>query len=164
MLSDSGFHYLAFDLLDAVCGGLADMLWKYNCDLRAFENWGKYHVGDGFTTLPGFPFYVNIPAPPEGCEWTVCGAIPISISYILCAGLNLVSVPLCATSITNASDLLATIPNCNSVYRYQREYDCALNSFDIYGIYSPPSMDFPIQHGRAYWVMVSAPGVWDACP
>ena len=160
-LGDTGLD-TADPLLDDICD--ADMLWRYLCDPGIFENWGIYHVGEGFNTPPGIPFYVNIPFPPEGCEWTVCGTIPTGISYTLCAGLNIVSVPLCATSITKASELLAAIPNCNAVYRYQREYDCDLNSFDLYGTYSPPSADFPIQHGRAYWVMVSALGAWTPCP
>ena len=82
------------------------------------------------------------------------------ISYPLCAGLNMVAVPLYSTSLVNASDLLAAIPNATGVWRWKGEVNCLNVGFDGFFPISLPAEDFLLMPGRSYWVSVTLAGNW----
>jgi len=73
----------------------------------------------------------------------------------------MVSLPVYTTSISTASELLTEIFNCTGVYRWKKEVSC-LNpvGFDVYLDISLPWEDFPLLSAHAYWINVTAPGIW----
>ncbi|OGL41881.1 MAG: hypothetical protein A2161_20485 [Candidatus Schekmanbacteria bacterium RBG_13_48_7] len=147
-------------LLADLCAGNADVIWKYDCNTKNFYNWTIYDSEVGWECPPGMAFWVNIPY-PGGCTWESSGALDISISYNLCAGLNLVALPIYSTGITKASELRASVPNCTAVYRFKKETDC-INplGFDAYFDISDPGDDFDLIPGYGYWVNVTVAGIW----
>ncbi len=64
---------------------------------------------------------------------------------------NLVGLPLETSGLSKASDLMARIPGCNSVARW----DAASQGYEQY-IPGVPSTNFNIQAGQAYYVNVTA--------
>jgi hypothetical protein len=106
------------------------------------------------------PFWVNI-TNPAGCTWDTSGMLIFDIQYTLCLGLNMVSLPVYSTSIMLASDMLADIPACNAVFRWNRSVDCLRpQGFDAFTILSTSPEDFSLFTGHGYWANVDAAGIW----
>ncbi|OGL50537.1 MAG: hypothetical protein A2161_06485 [Candidatus Schekmanbacteria bacterium RBG_13_48_7] len=147
-------------LLADICDGDADSIWSYDCTRRTFTSWNFLDPGAGWPTWVGMPFWVNI-TERDGCSWYVYGEIDTTISYTLCSGLNMVSLPIYSTSITTASELMYSIPNCTGVFRWKKEVSCYNpTGFDAYFPLSDPEEDFSLHPGYAYWVNVTAAGTW----
>jgi hypothetical protein len=74
----------------------------------------------------------------------------------------MISLPLYATSIQKASDLIKSIPSCTAVYRWAKEFGCWKPAlFDAYFDISDPAEDFYILVGHAYWINVSEQVIWN---
>ncbi|OGL48222.1 MAG: hypothetical protein A2161_07565 [Candidatus Schekmanbacteria bacterium RBG_13_48_7] len=152
-------------LLDSICGdGEANAIWVWLWDTRSFLAWTTLDSPppDPWLTQPGMPFWVNIYTPLSrlGCVWEVAGTIPYGLTYDLWSGFNLVSIPVYSTSLTNASDLLASVPFAQAVYRWRAEENCALSGFDGFFWISGAAEDFPLIPGHSYFVFVSVPSIW----
>jgi len=149
------------ELLPEICSPEADAIWWYDCINKQFKSWTILDVGTGWNTWAGIPFWVNI-RDKDGCTWRTGGALDTAISYTLCPGLNMISVPLFSTNLEQASDLMADIPNCTAVYRWKKILSC-LNSpgFHAFTTLSDPAEDFSVWPGYSYWVNVTASGVWN---
>jgi len=125
-----------------------------------FSSWTFLDVGAGWPTWNGMPFWVNI-TNPAGCTWQPPGTVSPTITYTLCAGFNMVSLPVYSTSITTASQLLASIPNCTAVYLCRKSVSCASPLvFDAYFDISTPAEDFTIDSGDGLFVNVTVAGTW----
>jgi hypothetical protein len=147
-------------LLDSICDGEAEAIWKYDCTNNAFISWTQLDSGRGFKSKPGLPLWVNI-ASPSACTWRPEGTVYENIRFELCRGLNLVSVPVYSKSLEKASDLLLHIADCNAVWRLQTDSNCSSDlEFVAYYDISSPSDDFYLGPGQPYWVNVLAPGEW----
>jgi hypothetical protein len=150
----------AAELLADICTGEADSLWWYDCESRSFWSHTILDTGDGWDTWTGMPFWVNIYS-AKSCPWIVSGPYDTGISFSLCPGLNMVSLPLYTTSITRASELMADVPNCTAVFRWKREISCYnKQGFDAFFDISDPAEDFSLHSGYGYWVNVTAAGTW----
>lgn len=149
-------------LLADICHGKkVDSVWKWDAPTASFVSWNILDMGTGWFVEVGMPIWVNVADPRNGCKWMVKGTMLTGLSYDLIAGLNLVSLPVYSTSIVNASDLLADIPDCTGVWRWSREDSCKnAVGFDGFFSLSDPSEDFPLMHGGGYWVSVSTAGTW----
>jgi len=147
-------------LLADICGGEADALWWFDCISRTFRSWTFLDTGTGWSTWSGIPVWVNINN-PAGCVWSVIGTVNTSISFDLCNGLNMVSLPVYSTSITTASELMAAVPNCTAVYGWKKEKSCANDPiFNAFFDISDIIEDYIVSSGYAYWINVTSPGTW----
>jgi hypothetical protein len=153
------------DLLASInaSGCNADAIFVFDCAYATFTSFTWLDDGPGDPVYPGQAFFVNI-TDPTPCTWSVTGVPPSSISYGLCTGPNAVSIPVYSTSLMNASDLLASVPNANAVYEFTKvNGNCgAAPGFNAYYPFSTPAEDFALVPGiYAYWVNTSAPGTWN---
>jgi hypothetical protein len=147
-------------LLADVCPGKTDSLWKYDCVTQSFTSWNILDVGLGWDVWSGMPFWVNV-TDFEGCIWQPEGTDPAGISFNLCTGLNMVSIPVYTSSISWASDLLEDVPNCTGVYLWTKIISCSIpQGFIGYFPISLPSEDFRIFPGDGLWVVVTFPSSW----
>jgi hypothetical protein len=125
-----------------------------------YLSWTILDAGDGWDVWTGMPFWVNI-TNPDGCIWFYIGDLDTSISYTLCPGMNLVSLPVYSRSITSASELLSDIPSCTAVFRWKRSMSCLQKlGFDAFYKYSDKAEDFSVLLGHGYWVNVTDAGIW----
>ena len=119
-----------------------------------------YDTGDPWDTCVGLPFWTNVTV-PGGCTLQTFGTVFDVISFPLCTGLNLVSLPVYSTSITKASHMLADIPSSTGVFRWRRELSCLdPATFDAYFDISHPSEDFALMPGRGYYISVASDSTW----
>jgi len=147
-------------LLDAICPGDADALWFFDCEKFEFKTWTYLDKPPGWVVRTGMPFWVNITG-KTGCYWSAVGLLDTTISYKLCAGMNLVSLPVYTTSIASGKELLADIPGCNAVFRWKKTVSCDnFPGFNGYFLTSDPSENFSVFPGYSYWVNVVAPVEW----
>ena len=85
----------------------------------------------------------------------VMGIFDFNLVTTATTDFNEIGLPLNISGISKASDLMAAIPNCNSVARW-------LASQQGYEQYVPsiPPTDFDVSMGNAYYVNVTADGVY----
>ncbi|OGL42619.1 MAG: hypothetical protein A2161_04125 [Candidatus Schekmanbacteria bacterium RBG_13_48_7] len=150
----------AGSILTVICSGRADALWRYNCITKNFESWTTLDTGDGWDCSPGTPLWVNITGTTM-CTWKPTGNPIASLSYNLCNGMNVVSLPVFSTSINSADDLLSDIPGCNGIWRWKKDTNCSASAgFDGFFTISLPSENFILFYGSGYWANVNSSGTW----
>ena len=143
-----------------ICTKDADAIWVFDCSEQMFHSYTSLDTGAGFGIWAGMPFWVNITSPGT-CIWEVYGTVDTTLTYQLCPGLNMVSLPEYSTSITLASQLLSDIPNCTAVFRWTKSVNCAsAPEFEGFFDLSDPLEDFAIYPRQALWVNVTAGGTW----
>lgn len=143
----------ASDLMQAIpnCNSVA----MWNTQFQGYRQYSPSIPSTNFDVYPGYPYYVNVSAPGV---FTMTGSYSQPQFELLTTAttdFNDIIIPLVIEDLAMASDLMASIPNCNSVARWNAP-------FQGYSQYSPsiPSTNFMVRTGYPYYVNVSSNGVW----
>lgn len=117
-----------------------------------------YYVDAGYAGDPATNYFYVVTAANQYGESDYSdriGEFDFGLITTPTTDFNEIALPLIMPGIQKASDLLLAIPNCNSVARWNA-------NFQGYRQFSPsiPSTNFDVYPGHAYYVNVSAPGVF----
>ncbi len=143
----------ASDLMQAIpnCNSVA----MWNTQFQGYRQYSPSIPSTNFDVYPGYPYYVNVSAPGV---FTLTGSYSqpqFELMTTPTTDFNDIMIPLTIEDLAMASDLMAAIPNCNSVARWNAP-------FQGYSQYSPsiPSTNFAVRTGYPYYVNVSGNSIW----
>jgi len=118
-----------------------------------------YTVGSGvdnFAIAIGEAYLVTV---DSASSPVIAGPMPIALQFSLITtsttDLNLISLPYGISGIATAEELGQSIPDCLVVSRW----NAAVQGYQSHIVGFPPN-DFPVEHGEAYFIAVSANVVW----
>lgn len=143
----------AEDLMAAIPGCNSVARWR-----AAEQGYEQYIPGIEATNFPvgdGYPYYVNVTI---DTVFTLTGGVStptFTLVETATTDFNEIMLTLEKTDIQKASDLMADIPNCNSVARW-------VSTDQVYEQYIPgiEATDFDVRVGYPYFVNVTANTTW----
>jgi len=143
----------ASDLVAAIpsCNSVA----RWNAAIQGYEQYVPGIPPTNFPVQGGYPYYVNVT-----CDtvFTLMGPVA-SPSFVLittpATDFNEVMLTHDKTGITRASELMADIPTCNGVAKW----DATIQGYQQYIPGIPPT-DFDVRAGYPYYVNVTADVTW----
>jgi unsaturated rhamnogalacturonyl hydrolase len=143
----------AQELMAAVpnCNSIA----RWNASLQGYEQYIPGIPPTNFPVQIGYPYYVNVTS--NGIFTMLGGLTDPTYNLITTAktDFNDVMLPLDKTGITKASQLMADIPGCNSVARW----NASMQGYEQYIPGIPPT-DFDVRVGYPYYVNVTSNVTW----
>jgi len=143
----------AQELMETIPG--CNSVARWNPEHQSYE---QYIPGLPFTNFPvymGHPYYVNSTV---DTIFTLLGHIESpTFDLVATSGpdFNEIMLPLDKSTIVTASDLMADIPNCNSVARW----NTAIQGYEQF-VPGLVSTDFEVTNGYPYYVNVAANVIW----
>ncbi|MBN2010683.1 T9SS type A sorting domain-containing protein [candidate division KSB1 bacterium] len=143
----------ASDLIAAVpnCNSVA----RWNASFQGYEQYISVIPPTNFSINPGFPYYVNVTG---NTMFTVVGdytSPSFNLVTTSTTNFNEIMLPLDRSDIGNASALLAAIPNCNSIARW----NALFQGYEQYISVIPPT-NFSVRIGYPYYVNITANTIW----
>ena len=143
----------ASDLMAAIpnCNSVA----RWVASQQGYEQYIPGIPPTDFDVSMGNAYFVNVTA--DGVYTLTGSVVDVSFNLVTTAAtdFNEVIIGLDKTGLSKASDLMADIPNCNSVARWI----ASQQGFEQYIPGIPPT-DFDVSMGNAYFVNVTADGSW----
>ena len=143
----------ANDLMLAIPG--CNSVARWNAQLQAYEQYIPGVPPTNFTVTMGNSYYVNV---TSSSIITMVGGITgpnFNLMTTSNTSFNEIMLPLDKTSISNASELMADIPACNSVARW----NASLQTYEQY-IPGVPPTNFVVKVGYSYYVNVTENVSW----
>ncbi|MCK5307290.1 MAG: hypothetical protein KAJ73_01635 [Zetaproteobacteria bacterium] len=104
--------------VSAVLSGVSDVVYRYNATSNQFEC--------PSTVDPGIGYFVHVTTP---CTWEYEGTPVTSTSSGLKSGLNMIGVPNCTISVSDAMG--------SADYRYAARWNAADQKFEVYNPSAP---------------------------
>jgi|GEM_PF-2686945 len=143
----------ASDLMNTITG--CNSVARWNADIQGYEQYVPGVEPTNFDVPMGHPYSVNI---TSSVVYTLLGK-PVYTTFPLIVtpttSFNAIMLTLDKTNITKASELMADIPNCNSV----AYWNASIQGYEQYIPGIPPT-DFDVMVGYPYYVNVTANGTW----
>lgn len=158
------FNHIAFPFQDETISDAMTLMQKipvcnsvvrWDPAYQGFEQAIQSLPQSNFTVEPGHAYYVNV---KSDSIWTLTGdyANPVyDLISTSTTGFNEIMLPLDKSNLNMASDLMADIPNCNSVARWNTE----IQEYEQY-VPELPLSDFKVKSGCPYSVNVTANCRW----
>jgi hypothetical protein len=143
----------AAELMAAIPG--CNSVARWNASLQGYEQYVPGLEFTNFNVYMGYPYYVNI---MKDTVFTLLGEIAtpsFNLVTTLTTDFNEVTLTLDKTNITKASELMADIPNCNSV----AFWDASMQGYYQY-VPALSFTDFDVRVGYPYYVNVTADVIW----
>lgn len=145
----------ASDLMAAIphCNSVA----QWNAFYQGYEQYIELIPPTDFDVLSGYPYYVNV---TSQSVFTLTGSYSqprYNLITTTTTDFNEIMIPLGKNGLSLASDLLASIPHCNSVARWNAQYQ----GYEQYIELIPPT-NFNVRIGYPYYVNVTSNGTWPA--
>ncbi|MBN2413901.1 VCBS repeat-containing protein [candidate division KSB1 bacterium] len=145
--------FKANDLMDLIldCNSVA----RWNSGLQDYEMYVPGYEISNFSVEPGYPYYVNI---TTNSILTITGEIQFPVFQLdttRTTDFNEIILTFDKTHIKNASALMADIPHCNSVARW----NAAAQGYEQY-IPGLVFTDFSTTMGYPYYVNVTENTTW----
>ena len=143
----------ASDLLAEIpnCNSVA----RWNAEFQGYEQYVEFIPPTDFELSPGHPYYVNV---TESSVFTQTGPYTSPVFNLIVTSstdFNEIMLPLDHGYVSTASELLSEIPNCNSVARWNAEFQ----GYEQYVEFIPPT-DFDVSIGYPYYVNMMANTLW----
>jgi hypothetical protein len=128
---------------------------RWNASLQGYEQYIPGIPPTDFTVQTGYPYYVNVTS--DGIFTMLGGLTSPTFNLITTSrtDFNEVMLPLNKTGIAKASQLMANIPYCNSVARW----NASMQGYEQYIPGIPPT-DFDVKAGYPYYVNVTSDVTW----
>ena len=143
----------AQNLMEAISGCNSAARWDAN--IQGYEQYIQGIPPTNFAVEMGYPYYVNVTA---NTVFTLLGELTTPSFDLITTpttDFNEIMLTLEKTEITKSSHLMADIPNCNSVARW----DATIQGYQQY-IQGIPPTDFDVRVGYPYYVNVTADVTW----
>jgi hypothetical protein len=143
----------AQQLMAAVPG--CNSIARWNAAIQGYDQYIPGFAITNFTVTPGYPYYVNV---TTNGIFTLLGELTQPVFNLITTAktdFNEIMLPLEKTAITKASELMADIPNCNSVAKWNAStqgYDQYVPGFAI--------TNFSVNVGYPYYVNLTANTIW----
>lgn len=128
---------------------------RWNASLQGYEQYIPGIPPTNFAVQMGYPYYVNV---TSNGTFTLLGELTAPTFNLITTpktDFNEVMLPLNKTGIAKASQLMANIPNCNSVARW----NASMQGYEQYIPGIPPT-DFDVKAGYPYYVNVTSNVTW----
>ena len=143
----------ASELMAAIpnCNSVA----RWNASSQGYDQYIPPIPPTNFAVSMGYPYYVNVTA---NTVFTLVGeyATPsFNLITTPTTDFNEIMLPLDRSDVTTASQLMAAVPNCNSIAKWNAQ----TQGYDQYIPPIPPT-NFAVRVGYPYYVNVTANVVW----
>ncbi|MBN1790239.1 MAG: putative Ig domain-containing protein [Bacteroidales bacterium] len=143
----------ASELLSIVPG--CNSVGRWNAATQGYDQYISFIPPSNFSIEMGYPYYVNV---TYDAVFTLTGEIvepTFNLITTPSTDFNEVMLTLDKTEIKTASELMADIPNCNSIAKW----NASTQGSDQYLSFIPPS-NFGVRVGYPYYVNVSENTIW----
>jgi hypothetical protein len=162
--ASTDFNEIALPLIEASLLKASDLLVeipncnsvaRWNAEFQGYEQYVEFIPPTDFELSPGHPYYVNV---TNTSVFTQTGPYTAPVFNLITTSstdFNEIMLPLDRGYVATASDLLVEIPNCNSVARWNAEFQ----GYEQYVEFIPPT-DFDVSIGYPYYVNMMANTVW----
>ncbi|MBN1153806.1 FG-GAP repeat protein [candidate division KSB1 bacterium] len=127
----------------------------WDAQSQGFDQYVDWLPPSDFPVQAGYPYYINV---SQNGTFSIVGeyANPsFNLITTSTTDFNEIMLPLTKSHIQSAAQLLADIPNCNSV----AYWNAATQGYDQYVDWLPPS-NFEVRVGYPYYVNISADATW----
>jgi hypothetical protein len=143
----------AAELMTAIPG--CNSVARWVAGMQGYEMYIEILPATNFAVTAGYPYYVNVAG---DVVFTLVGELVSPVFNLITTAttdFNEVMLPLDKTNITSASALMADIPSCNSVAKW----NAGIQGYDQY-ISVLPATNFVVRTGYPYYVNILSDCTW----